>query len=168
MHLYQLSDDYQKVWDLLEAEEIDEQAILDTLEGIQGEVQQKAISIACFIKELKATVSAFKAEEDNMRKRRYTLERQIARLQTYLSDNMEKADLAKITDPKATISFRQNKSTFITDYQGFLDWARANNRKEFIVEEEPTISKTAVKAALEKGEDIPHAEIVTTKSILIK
>ena len=167
MHLYQLSDDYQKVWDLLEVEDIDEQAILDTLEGIQGEIQQKAVSVACFIKDLKAEVNAYKTEEDSLKKRRQTAERHLERLTTYLSEQLQRADLGKITDPKASISFRASKSTRIYDPDKLISWAMSN-RPELLIVPDPTVSKTAVKAAIESGETIPGADIVTTQNIQIK
>lgn len=167
MHLYELTDDYKSVWDLIENEEVDEQAILDTLEAIQGEIKDKSVSIACIIKDLKAEVSAYKAEEEQLKKRRQHLENEVSRLSNYLTDQMNKAELLKITDPKAQISFRNSKSTSITDPIALVEWAKANNC-DLLTFTEPTISKTAVKNAIEAGEKIPYAEIVTNQSLIIK
>ena len=167
MHLYELSDQYNEIWSLLDNEEIDEQAILDTLESVQEEVKDKAVSIACIIKEIKANISAFKAEEEKLKQRRQVLENEVSRISNYLTEQMQRADLAKIQDPKAQISFRNSKSTSITDPIALVEWAKANNA-DLLTFSEPTISKTAVKNAIESGEKIPYAEIVTNQSLIIK
>ena len=48
--LYELKENWKQVQEMLYEEEIDEQCILDTLESIEGEIEDKADSYAMIIK----------------------------------------------------------------------------------------------------------------------
>ena len=51
MSLYKLNSQWQQVAEMLYVEEMDEQCVLDTLESIEGEIEDKAESYAKIIKE---------------------------------------------------------------------------------------------------------------------
>jgi hypothetical protein len=81
---------------------------------------------------------------------------------------MEQVNLKKIDKPRARISLRNNaESVQIEDDTEFVNWAM-NNREDLLRYKDPEISKTAVKQALNDGEEIPGASLVRTKSVLIK
>ena len=50
MKLYELKENWKQVQEMLYEEEIDEQCILDTLESIEGEIEDKADSYAMIIR----------------------------------------------------------------------------------------------------------------------
>ena len=50
-NLYQLTNNYETVLNMLYDEDVDEQMILDTLESIEGEIEDKADGYAKIIKE---------------------------------------------------------------------------------------------------------------------
>ena len=52
-NLYELTKNYETVLNMLYDEEIDEQMVLDTLESIEGDIEDKADGYAKIIKELK-------------------------------------------------------------------------------------------------------------------
>ena len=64
MKLYELTDQYDEVINLLYDGETDEQTILDTLESIEGEIEDKADNYARIIKNLSAEAEMVKAEAD--------------------------------------------------------------------------------------------------------
>jgi hypothetical protein len=66
-----------------DAEDI-EQAWFDTLEGIEGEFECKAESVAQYIKELNAEAEAIKAEEKKLSARRKAKENAAIRMKDYL------------------------------------------------------------------------------------
>ena len=67
-NLYQLTNNYETVLNMLYDEEVDEQMILDTLEGIVGEIEDKADGYAKIINELEAKKNARKEEAKRNRK----------------------------------------------------------------------------------------------------
>ena len=55
----------------------------------------------------------------------------------------------------------------IADEGELLDWAQKNDDSD-VTYKDPTISKTAVKEAIEAGREIPGAHIETKQQIIIK
>ena len=66
MKLYELTEQYDGVMNLLYDGETDEQTILDTLESIEGEIEDKADNYAKIIKTMTAEAEAIKSEEDRI------------------------------------------------------------------------------------------------------
>ena len=55
-NIYDLTEEFLKLLDMLEDEEVDEQTILDTLEGVEYEIEVKADGYAKIIKSLEADI----------------------------------------------------------------------------------------------------------------
>ena len=72
--LYELTEQYEEVLNLLYDGETDEQTILDTLESIEGEIEDKADNYARIIKNLSAEAEMVKTEADRLNRRRKSLE----------------------------------------------------------------------------------------------
>lgn len=53
-NIYELTSNYEHLLNMLYDEDVDEQAILDTLESIEGDIEDKADGYAKIIKELEA------------------------------------------------------------------------------------------------------------------
>ena len=51
--LYELTDEYKQLLDMLEDETVDPEILKDTLEAVDGEIEVKADGCAKLIKELK-------------------------------------------------------------------------------------------------------------------
>lgn len=172
MKLYEITENYRQLFDTfddcdkLTNEEIE--AYFDTLEAIEGEFDVKAENIACFIKELNGEVDLLTAEINNLKARKSSKDKLIDRLKDMLVDNMQAVGIKKIDRPKAKLSLRNNaQSVAFEKESAFIEWAKANNC-DFLRFKEPEISKTAVKQALQNGEEIPGAELVRTVSVIIK
>lgn len=87
--LYELTDEYKAVEEMLYDPEVDEQTVIDTLEAISGEIEDKADNYAKLIRELKADADKLAEEERRMRARRQSLESRAERLKTTLQANLE-------------------------------------------------------------------------------
>ena len=64
MKLYEIKNTYLDFLARMESGEIPEEAVQDTLEGLEGVFEEKADNIACLIKTLNAEASAIKTERD--------------------------------------------------------------------------------------------------------
>ena len=62
-NLYELTKNYETVLNMLYEEDIDEQMVLDTLESIEGDIEDKADGYAKIIKELLGDADKIKAEK---------------------------------------------------------------------------------------------------------
>lgn len=108
MNLYQLADGYEVLLEQLYDGDVDEEALLDTLESIEGSIEVKAENYAKVIKELQATSERIKAEEERIAKRRKSIESNIAFMKNTLQHAMEVVGVAKIKSDLFTISIQQN------------------------------------------------------------
>lgn len=172
MKLYEITENYRLLFDSFDdCDELSDdeiQAYFDTLEAIEGDFSVKAENIACFIKELNGEVDMLAAELRSLKARKSAKENLIERLKQMLVDNMQSTGIKKIDRPHAKLSLRNNaQSVAFEKENAFIEWAKANNC-DFLRFKEPEISKTAVKNALQNGEEIPGAELVRTVSVIIK
>ena len=63
MKLYELTEQYEEIYSMLYDEEIDEQMIFDTAEGLEGEIEEKADNYAKMIFSIKAYFEPIKYHE---------------------------------------------------------------------------------------------------------
>ena len=123
---------------------------------------EKVENVALWIKELSATSSAMKNEIDALKDRKAVADRRIESLKRYLLFALEGQ---KFSTPRASITFRKSKRCVPAD--GFVEWAQKNGRDDLLNYKEPTISLSAIKSALEVGDNVP-AELVESVSCIVK
>ena len=144
-------------------------AWFDTLTGIEGEFTAKAENIGVYIKQLKAEKEAIDAEIKSLRKRSAAKERQLEGLKDYLINCMDAIKLAKIDEPRAKISIRNNaESAQIPNEDAFIEWAQTHDRDDLLTYHKPDVSKTAVKNAIKSGEEIPGASVGRSRSVMVR
>lgn len=144
-------------------------AWFDTLTGIEGEFNAKAENIGVYIKQLKAEKEAIDAEIKSLRKRSAAKERQLDSLKDYLISCMDAMKLAKIDEPRAKISIRNNaESAQIPNEDAFIDWAQTHDRDDLLAYHKPDISKTAIKNAIKSGDDIPGVTLGRSRSVMVR
>ena len=75
--LYEISQDYLQALDLFTDPEADIplEAAMDTLEGLEGQLQEKAVNVAKFMQNLDTTARAIKEAEQQMARRRKAIEK---------------------------------------------------------------------------------------------
>ena len=145
-----------------------QEAWFDTLDGMEQELTRKAENVAVYIKNTEAEAKNLKAEEDKLKARRQSKEAAAKRMKEYLMRCMDQANISKIDEPKAAISIRNNaESVEISDSGKFVEWA-GNGHDDYLRYKDPEVNKTAVKAALKAGNDIPFAVLTRSRSIIIK
>ena len=77
------------------------------------------------------------------------------------AENVAEGVMAKISITKG------RESTEITDPKAFVEWAKVND-DSLLKYKDPDISKTAVKAAIEAGREIPYAAVVRRPGLTIR
>lgn len=143
--------------------ETGEIADFEQFEQLQMERDTKIENVALWIKNLKADSKAIKQEEKVLKSRRTTTENQIERLTEYLNNALQGQ---KFKTPKVAISYRNSKAVEITDEIAFKEWAQANNVDLLSIKID--VSKTAIKDAINNGEQVEYAQIVENTSMTIK
>lgn len=106
--LYELTEAYDTVLEMLYDPEVDEQTVIDTLDGIEGEIEDKADNYAKLIRELQADADNLKEEEQRIAARRKSLESRADRLKRNLQANLEFIGKTKFKTALFTFSVSQN------------------------------------------------------------
>lgn len=146
MKLYDIKEQYLQFMELAENGNIPPEAIEDTLDGIAGELREKADNIACVIKQLLYESAALAAEEQALFLRRRTKEKTAERLKKYLSDCLLAANMQTLETARNKIMFRKSQSVEIEDMSALCE-----SHPELVRPSEPLADKTAVKKLMMSG-----------------
>lgn len=160
--LYEIGADFLKALDGLEVDEDTGEIMnFDAVEALNAQFEDKAESVACYIKNLTAFVADLKAEEDALAVRRKTAERRIDSVKRYLTSCMESVGKDKVETARARISFRKSVQVQIED-----EAALPAGYVTTTVTTKP--DKTAIKKAIQAGQDVAGASLVENRNIQIK
>lgn len=155
-----------KALERLDVEEIDEQTLLATLEGLQGEIALKVESVAAYIRNIECFAEAVDDAAAAMRDRAAKLNTKTERLKAYLKTQMEAMGQTKIQTPEFVIQIKKNPPSLIIDD---IDKIPAKYR---YTPEPPAplsmVNKGDLRAALEKGEVVEGAHMHKGTRISIK
>jgi hypothetical protein len=164
MHpLYQLVQQHRELA-RLDPEEIDEQTLLDTLEGLEGEITVKAQSCAATVRNMEVFAETIDAAAKQMKERADRLRRKSEWLRAYLLNNMQAAGISKITAPEFTVSIRKNPPAVIVDENVKLP-------DEYMVTPPappPKPDKQKISAALKAGKTIDGCALVQGERLEIR
>lgn len=123
MSLYSLINDYQEFLEAVEAGEIPEEAITDTLEAIEGEIEVKIDNIASAIKNLTAEASMIRTEEKALAERRKRKENLTERLRGYLGNELQRLGIDKHETVRHSLRFTTSTGVTISNEAGLIEWA---------------------------------------------
>lgn len=166
MTLFELQDNYKTVEAMANDEEIDSQAILDTLEAIEGEIEIKADNIACIIKSLDYESQAIADEIKRLQERKKAKENKAVSLKEYLFSAMQSLGKPKIETARNKLSIRNNPvKVVILSIEALKPLSWAWKQKELT---ESDIDKTALKSRLQAGEAIEGVTLEQGQSLSIK
>jgi hypothetical protein len=164
LSLYALSANYRQALDFLTDPELDLplEAVNDTLEALGGELEDKAVNVAKFLRNMEATADAIKAAETDMAKRRKALENRVQWLKSYIKGNMEACGISKIECPYFKLSIQKNPSAVNILDENAIPAAF----KEQVISWK--IDKAAIKDAIKAGTAVPGAELTNGTRLAIK
>ena len=109
MHsLYVLKDEYLQLLNMLEDPEIDDQIVLDTLEGLDFELEVKAENYAKIIKELEGSVEVIKMEQKRLADKKGKLEANVKKLKDNLQEAMTATGKTKFKTDLFSFAIQKN------------------------------------------------------------
>ncbi len=160
--LYEIAREYLEAFDHLEVdEETGEILNFEAVDTLAGTFEEKAESVACYIKNLDAFAGDLKAEEANLAERRKSAEKRVENLKKYLTSCLDAVGRDKVETAKVRVSFRKSVAVSIDDERALP--------ADFIVETVSTKpDKTAIKKAIQAGQEITGASLVENRNIQIK
>lgn len=162
--LYELAQQHRELEQLVELDELPAEVIRDTLEGLEGTIQEKAISVAAVVRNLETHAEMVAAAAKQLRERAARAEARAESLRAYLLFNLQSVGITKITAPEFTVAVRNNpEAVNIAD--------DADIPAEFYVPvppPPPRLDKTALKAAIKAGREVPGVWLSSGQRVEIR
>lgn len=106
--LYELTGEFLQLMDMLEDEECDEQCIMDTLESVEYEIEDKADGYAKIIKSLESNVDGLSKEANRLIARKKIYENRIKWLKQNLEMCMKATGKRKFTTDLFSFNIQKN------------------------------------------------------------
>jgi hypothetical protein len=162
--LYELSHSYLQALEAFTDPEADlpAEVVTDTLEGIEGELQDKAVNVAKFMRNLEAVAEAVKAAEENMARRRKAIENRARWIKDYLKTNMEACGIQKIESPWFVLAIQKNPVAV----EILNEAALPDEFKEAIITTK--IDRAGIKQAIEAGREVPGAALSRGTRLVVR
>lgn len=159
MKLYELAQNYAQL--LETAEEMESEALVDTLASLQDAIEDKAENIAKLIKNLEADAKIIKEEEQRLAERRRAIEAKVDKLKMYLQEQLETAGIEKVKRPTITVAIQANPpSVDVIDEKAIPN--------DFLIPQAPKVDKRSILERLKKGESVPGVALKQTKGVRIR
>lgn len=159
MNLYELTDSYLKVLELIEA---GEENLDDTLESINDTIEVKAENYAKIIRNLEGNVNMLKAEIERLNSRKKSIEGNVDRLKENLKQSMILTGKEKIKTGLFNITVANNPVAL-----NVFDESKIPENF-FTYETIKKMDKSAIKDLLKAGQVIEGAELTQGKGLRIK
>lgn len=161
--LYEITSQVQGLSRLIEEGEMDQQALSDSWEGLQGDLQQKTESLLAYVKNIGSDVNSVDVEIKRLQLRKKTMQNRQAALREYLKWNMVNGDIQKITCPLFSVTLIKQKPVAVITEATLLP-------PEYV---KTTVKTAPIKAdilkALKAGTDVPGAVLgQSDNGLLIK
>ncbi len=154
--LYTITEQFKELAALAETADEDlAVALRDTMEGIEGEFQEKGKAIAMITLNIDGDLEAIQSQIDRLTERKRIISNRKESLKEYLRTNMDAAGITKITHPLFTITCGKGKPIVVIDDEKAIPDDFVN------VKVTSAPDKAAIAKALKDGREVPgaHSEI---------
>ena len=164
MNLYELSDSYQQILDLLQSVDTTEepeyaQALKDTLDSINASFDDKAEGYVSIINQLKYDIEVVSSEIKRLSEKKSALENNRKKLSEVLAEEMDGIGKVKIKTPRFSIWVQNNP-------HGLVIKNEENIPSSFYAPQPPKlIKKDLLKYLKENGESIDGVEVVQGRGL---
>jgi len=161
--LYEITAKHRELALLGEESEDMAQAVADTMELIEGEFEDKAISLINVMKNIGAGIPSINAEIDRLTARKKAIENNQNHMKAYLQTNMEASGINKIECPLFTITLAKGRDIVSVDNKSAIPAEYMNYKTS------ASPMKKEILSALKEGEKIEGVSLVKpANSIRIK
>lgn len=157
--LYELTNDYTALLEM--AEDADEQALRDTLEGIEGEIEDKADGYAKVLRELDKDSAGLDAEIKRLQAKKTAIANAANRIRTNLQDAMIATGKTKFKTSLFSFGIQKNPPSVVIDDDQEIPI-------DYLVVQDPKPDKKRMLAELKAGKELPFARLKQTESLRIR
>lgn len=164
--LYELTGQFLQLQDILESEEDPDvvATAMDTMEGLEFEIEMKADNYARIIRNLTSDIEGLKTEIERLNNRKKSLENNITYLKNRLQDSMTQVGKEKFKTELFSFNIQNNPAAVVMDEQ-YIE----NLPERFLIQQEPKIDRKAIKEAIQSGENLEGiAHLEQSRSLRIR
>lgn len=157
--LYELTGQYLALMEI--AEEADPDVLRDTLEGINGEFEDKADNCAKVIRNLEGNVEAIKAEIERLEKKKKGWENSIQSIKKNLERSMIITGKRKFKTLLFSFGIQKNTPSVSVKDESKVP-------AQFWKKQDPKLDRTSLKEFLKENGNTEYAELVQGESLRIR
>lgn len=165
MNLYELSNNYQRLLDLLESVDVTSdpeyaQAMKDTLDSVNDAFEDKVEGYVMVANQLNHDIKMVKEEIDRLADKRRALQNNLDKLKEALTEEMEGTGKTKIKTPRFSIWVQNNPESLQVKDESHIP-------SEYFIEQEPKLDKRELLKYLKlnRDESLEGVEIVQTRGV---
>jgi hypothetical protein len=165
MRLFEITEQYRALERIEDSDELPPEVIADTLEGLEGDFEQKTIAVAKFILSLEANAEAIGNAAKAMELRAARIAKRAESVRAYLLFQMQAINWSRKIEADDIVIARRNNPVAVQVSD------ERNVPENFWVQPPPPpkrIDKKAVKEALESGTDVPGCYLESGERVEIK
>lgn len=159
--LYELSEQYQELLSMALDPDVDPEALADTMEGLEGEIEAKADGYAKVMRELRAVADARKAEAKRLTDGAKSIEANIDRMKSTLEAAMRLTGKTKFKTTLFSYGIQRNPPTLKIDRPEDVP-------AEFLIPQEPKIDTAGIKKELKEGVVYDWCHLEQSESLRIR
>lgn len=148
-NIYELTDDYLRILELMEDPELDPQLLADTMEAVKGNYEDKIDGYAYVRQSIKDEIRTIEDAIKRLQEKKTARENNIKRLESVIYQSMKATGNKKINTAVHTVWIHKNPESVVMDVD---DWKSVP--EEYLRQKDPEINKTAIKEALKAGADL--------------
>lgn len=156
MTLYELNIQFQEILSMAGSGEFDDELIRNTLEGVEGEIEEKLDSYGIVVNELQNDISKLSYEIDRLSSKKKTLVNSVDYLKRNVMETMERMDKRTVKGDRFTWAIQKNGGkrpvimkegyNILAIPERFQDWTVKPDREQ-------------IREALENGEELDFATL---------
>lgn len=156
--LYELTGQAAQLMELLEAGEIDEQTVQDTLDSMM--VPEKLEDCGMVIRQLTADAEDYKREKDFFAEKQKRADNAIKRMKKTLAQYLAATQQDKVQAGRFVLTSTSSKSVDVFNL--------AAVPAEYMQPQPPKVDKASIRKALLAGETVAGAALIETPGCVIK
>lgn len=115
--LYELTEEYRQLLEMMEDDTVDPEVLQDTLEGVDGEIEAKADNCAKLIRELNGVTSVINEEIERLKARKDVISNNADRVKKYLEKAMIDTGKRKFKTALFGFNIQKNPASVVVDQE---------------------------------------------------
>ena len=161
MKLYELTQNYLNLQELLEDTTVPVEVIDTALNEVGEQLEDKAENIAKLIKTMEVEAAGYKEEEARLAARRKTLESRTKGLKEYLESSMRAVNKLKFKGKLFSFNIQKNQASVEVLDESLIP-------KELFNIPAPVLDKKEALSRLKAGEEVPGVILKQSESLRIR